>query len=113
MNDCIFCKIAAKEIPANEVYRDEAVVAFHDLDPKAPVHILVIPVRHIDSVAAIGDAPAEEADRLLAVCARVARDHIRGDGFRVVTNVGPDGGQSVPHLHFHVLGGRAFGWPPG
>ncbi len=113
MNDCIFCRIAAGEIPADEVYRDDAVVAFHDLDPKAPVHILVIPVRHIASVADIGDAPEEEAARLLTVCAQVARDHIRGNGYRVVTNVGPDAGQSVGHLHFHVLGGRPLGWPPG
>jgi len=113
MSDCIFCRIASGEIPASEVYRDEDVVAFHDLDPKAPVHILVIPVRHIASLAEVTEADASVSALLLAVCAQVARDNVSGGGYRVVTNVGPDAGQSVQHLHFHVLGGRAFGWPPG
>lgn len=113
MSDCIFCKIVAGEIPANEVYRDDAVVAFHDVDPKAPIHILVIPTRHIASLANIADAPPEGSARLLEVCAQVAQDHVGTDGFRVVTNIGQDGGQTVSHLHFHVLGGRPLGWPPG
>ncbi|HEY3267546.1 MAG TPA: histidine triad nucleotide-binding protein [Armatimonadota bacterium] len=110
--DCIFCKIAAGEIPANEVYRDEAAVAFRDLNPQAPSHILVIPTRHIASLADIAEVDADEAGRLLRVVAEVAADNITG-GYRVVTNIGADAGQSVPHLHFHILGGRPFGWPPG
>lgn len=107
---CIFCKIAAGEIPADEVYRDDAVVAFRDLNPQAPVHILVIPKVHVSSVA---DASEEAIGQLMGCAAQMATEHIQGNGYRIVTNVGPDGGQSVDHLHLHVLGGRKMGWPPG
>lgn len=107
---CIFCKIAAGEIPADIVYRDEQAVAFRDIDPKAPTHILVIPTQHVTSVADVDDATA---GHLMTVAAKVAKDNVQGDGYRVVTNVGPDGGQTVDHLHLHVLGGRPMTWPPG
>lgn len=113
MAECIFCKIAAGEIPAREVYRDDRAVAFHDLDPKAPTHLLVIPTRHVASLADISTLGAEDAGHLLEVCARVAREELAGGSYRLVTNSGADAGQSVPHLHFHILGGRVFGWPPG
>ena len=111
--DCIFCKIARKEIPAREVLRDEHVVAFHDLNPQAPAHVLVIPVAHaanLSEFAARHDPAA--ALRLLEAAAEIGRQ-AGPDGFRVVTNEGRDAGQSVDHLHLHVLAGRALGWPPG
>ena len=112
-DDCLFCKIARKEIPAGEVLRDEHVVAFRDLNPQAPVHVLVIPVRHAASLSefsALGDGAA--AERLLSAAAEVGKRFGPG-GYRVVINEGPDAGQSVFHLHAHVLAGRALGWPPG
>ena len=115
---CIFCKIVDRQIPAKELYRDDRAVAFADLNPQAPTHVLVIPTRHVASLAAATDADAE-ADtamlgHLLAVCRTVAAQAgLTDSGFRVVTNIGADGGQSVHHLHFHVLGGRALHWPPG
>lgn len=108
--DCIFCKIAAGQIPADEVYRDADMVAFRDLNPQAPVHILVIPTAHVDSAA---DADETVIGPLMAGAARIAAENISGNGYRIVTNVGPDGGQSVEHLHLHILGGRQMGWPPG
>ena len=113
MSDCIFCKIAAGEIQAREAHRDEHAVAFFDTNPQAPVHILVIPTRHIASLADISQANADEAAHLLSTCATVAEREVAGGSYRVVTNIGPDAGQSVQHLHFHILGGRPFGWPPG
>ena len=111
--DCLFCKIVRREIPANEVLRDEHVVAFHDLNPQAPVHVLVIPTRHAEHLsefAAQGNAAA--ADRLLSAAAEIGTKLGPG-GYRVVINEGPAAGQSVFHLHAHVLAGRALGWPPG
>lgn len=111
MADCLFCRIAAREVPARIVHEDDDVVAFADVRPAAPFHVLVIPKRHVASLA---DADAATAGTLAAAAARVARDSGQaGGGYRVVTNVGPDAGQSVPHLHFHVLAGRGLGWPPG
>jgi histidine triad (HIT) family protein len=107
---CIFCKIAAGEVQADEVYRDIDVVAFHDLNPQAPVHILIIPTVHVASLA---NADETVIGPLMVAAAQIAAEHIQGDGYRVVTNIGPDGGQSVEHLHLHVLGGRPMGWPPG
>lgn len=109
---CIFCKIAAGEIPAKEVYRDERAVAFHDLHPQAPTHVLIIPKKHVVSIADLGEDVAL-AGHLVGVARTVAQTLGLGGGYRVVTNVGSDGGQSVFHLHFHVLGGRPLGWPPG
>jgi histidine triad (HIT) family protein len=111
--DCIFCKIVRKEIAADEVLRDEHVVAFRDLNPQAPVHILVIPTEHaehLSAFAAAGNGAA--AARMLTAAAELGTRFAPG-GYRVVINEGPDAGQSVFHLHAHVLAGRPLGWPPG
>jgi len=114
MDGCIFCRIAAKDAPAGLVFSDDEVVAFHDLHPQAPVHVLVIPRRHVASVAAAEPADQALLGRLLLAAGEVARQTgIAETGFRVVTNSGPGAGQSVFHVHLHVLGGRRFGWPPG
>jgi histidine triad (HIT) family protein len=111
MADCLFCKIAKHEIPAKVVHEDDHLVAFHDVNPMAPLHVLVIPKRH---VASIDEADVDTIGRVGAAAARVARDAGYTErGYRVVANVGPDAGQSVAHLHFHVLAGRRLGWPPG
>ena len=113
MSDCLFCKIAAGEIGSEDVHRSENVVAFRDINPAAPLHVLVIPVRHVASAA---DLTADDSDilgEMFEVMAKIAREQGSEDGFRVVTNVGPDAGQSVHHLHFHLLSGRVMGWPPG
>ena len=111
--NCIFCTIARHEIPANIVYEDDETIAFRDLNPQAPVHILIIPVRHL---ASLNEASAEPAllGKLLVAAQRIAAEHgLAERGYRVVNNIGADGGQSVGHLHFHLLGGRSLGWPPG
>jgi histidine triad (HIT) family protein len=115
MADCLFCRIVAGEIPAKIVKRSTDAVAFHDIDAQAPVHVLVIPTRHI---AAVRDAKGREGEqllgRLLAFAAEVATDQgLDAAGYRIVTNTGKNAGQSVDHLHFHVLGGRKLTWPPG
>jgi histidine triad (HIT) family protein len=109
---CIFCKIVAGQIPAAKVLEDEHVVAFRDLNPQAPTHILVIPKAHVAAVKDLADAQRDLAGRLLLA----ARDVAKAAGlesYRLVTNIGPDAGQSVFHIHIHVLGGRSFDWPPG
>ena len=111
MADCLFCSIAAGDIPADIVHETEDVVAFNDINPAAPTHVLVIPKRHISSAEDLEVDDAGLLFSLFDVAARVGRG-IEG-GWRLVTNVGPDAGQSVFHLHFHVLGGRKLGWPPG
>jgi histidine triad (HIT) family protein len=111
--DCLFCRIAAGEIPATFVHRDDAIVAFRDLNPRAPTHVLVVPVAHIASAAELTAADGPLLGRLFAVAAEVARSEGLDDGFRLVVNTGPDGGQTVAHLHVHLLGGRAMAWPPG
>jgi histidine triad (HIT) family protein len=106
-NDCIFCRIVRGEIPADMVYQDERVTAFRDIEPQAKTHILVIPNEHIESLNEADGSNTELFGQLLRVCALVARDDgIESSGYRVLTNVGEDGGQSVGHLHFHVLGGN-------
>lgn len=102
---CLFCRIAAGEIPSNKVYEDEELLAFHDIHPAAPVHFLMIPKRHLVSLQEVhaGDAPL--LGRMLALAPQLARDQGCANGFRVVINNGPDGGQEVNHLHIHVLGG--------
>ena len=115
MADCLFCKIVAGEIPAAVVKRSADAVAFRDIDAKAPVHVLVIPTRH---VAAVRDSKGADGERLLggllAFAAEVASEQgLDRDGYRIVTNTGKNAGQSVDHLHLHVLGGRKLGWPPG
>jgi histidine triad (HIT) family protein len=115
MADCLFCKIVAGEIPATIVKRSGDALAFRDIDGKAPVHVLVIPTRHIAAVRDTKGADSERLlGRLLAFTAEVASDlGLDGEGYRIVTNTGKNAGQSVDHLHFHVLGGRKMTWPPG
>ncbi len=110
---CLFCKIIAGEIPSKKVFEDDLAYAFRDINPQAPTHVLVVPRKHIASLA-----EAEAADRDLIgylhwVSARIAAGEGLGKGFRTVINTGPDGGQTVDHLHVHLLGGRAMTWPPG
>lgn len=111
-DDCIFCKISAGEIPAKAVYRDDDVLAIEDLNPQAPVHLLVMPLQHHPNIAAASDRDGSLVARLLDVAARLGRER-GGNGFRLVINTGPDGGQTVDHLHVHVLAGRHMTWPPG
>ena len=111
--DCIFCKIAAGEIPCNKAYEDDQVLAFYDLDPKAPTHILIIPKEHIGSALEITPENSGIIAHIYEVAAKLAKDLKLEKGFRIVNNCGEDGGQTVQHLHFHLLGGRAMAWPPG
>jgi histidine triad (HIT) family protein len=111
---CLFCRIAARSIPADRLHDDDLVVAFRDIAPRAPTHILLIPRRHIASAADLTEADGPLLGRLFAVAADLARTAgIADDGYRLVSNVGHWGGQTVDHLHFHLMGGRAFDWPPG
>jgi histidine triad (HIT) family protein len=113
-SDCIFCAIADGEIPADIVHNDELVVAFRDVNPKAPTHILLISREHIASAAELTEDHASLLARLFVVAGTLARSEgIAESGFRLVTNVGGDAGQSVHHLHLHLLGGRSMSWPPG
>lgn len=112
MSDCLFCRIASKEIPAQLLHEDEQAVAFKDINPQAPTHFLVVPRRHIDSLAAAQDADAALLGHLQRLSAKLAKQG-GVESFRVVTNSGRGAGQSVDHLHYHVLGGRAMKWPPG
>jgi histidine triad (HIT) family protein len=111
--DCLFCKIAAGTIPAKRVFEDEVCVAFADIHPQAPTHLLVIPKRHIASQDHAEAADTPLLGHLLATAAKVAERAGLARGYRVVINTGPDGGQTVDHLHLHLLGGRAMHWPPG
>ena len=113
--DCLFCRIADGEIPSDRVYEDDEVIVFRDITPRAPTHVLAIPRRHIESVHALTDSEPDLVTlaALFAALRHVADDAGLGNGYRVVTNVGPASGQSVPHLHFHLLGGRSMSWPPG
>lgn len=112
--DCLFCRIAAGEVRAELTYSDELVLAFPDIAPRAPTHILVIPRQHITSAAELTDADTPTVGRLFAAAAQVARAAgIAEAGYRIVTNIGRAGGQSVAHLHLHILGGRPMTWPPG
>lgn len=114
MNDCLFCKIVTRAVPAKIVYEDEHAVAFDDIRPQAPVHTLVIPKRHVQSIQALEGGEAALLGHLVLTTARVADvKGIAGSGYRVVTNTGADAGQTVFHLHFHILGGRPMSWPPG
>ncbi len=111
--DCLFCKMVAGDIPVKAIYEDEQMLAFHDIDPQAPVHILAIPKKHIASAAAIAPEDAALIGHMYMIMARLAQELGCENGYRVVTNVGEDGGQSVKHLHFHLLGKRSLAWPPG
>jgi len=111
--DCLFCKIAAGIIPVTRLYENDHVLAFPDINPQAPVHILIIPKRHISSLAHISSSDAELLSELLLSANNIAQQQHLDNGFRVVINTGPDGGQTVDHLHLHLLGRRHMHWPPG
>ncbi len=108
MTDCLFCKIVAGEIPADKVYEDDNILAFRDIAPQAPVHILVIPKTHISGVDGITAENKDVVAHIFEAIARIAKAEGLENGYRVVSNCGPDGGQTVPHLHFHILGGRTL-----
>lgn len=112
MSDCLFCKIANGMIPSNKVYEDEVCFAFYDIDPQAPTHFLVIPKAHIGSVAEITQENNAVVAHIFAVISKVTKE-LGLDSYRVVSNIGEQAGQSVHHLHFHVLAGRDMTWPPG
>lgn len=114
MADCIFCRITNREIPAKIIYEDATSVAFEDIRPEAPHHFLVVPRRHIESLAGLSESDEVMLGHLFAVAAKLARERgLEAGGFRTVINTGAGAGQTVFHLHVHVLGGRAFHWPPG
>lgn len=114
MTDCIFCRIIDREIPAKIIYEDESALAFVDVRPEAPQHFLVVPMQHLTSLAEMTDDHERLVGHLFAVASRLARERgLDAQGYRTVVNTGAGAGQSVFHLHVHVLGGRAFQWPPG
>ncbi|CUH94150.1 hypothetical protein P22_0212 [Propionispora sp. 2/2-37] len=113
-NECIFCKIATKQIPVEPIYEDEQVIAFPDINPAAPVHVLLIPKMHIDHLLAVKPQDSAILARLSAAIPKIAAKlGLTDDGFRVVINTKKNGGQTVHHLHYHILGGRSMNWPPG
>ncbi|HEY2351571.1 MAG TPA: histidine triad nucleotide-binding protein [Candidatus Acidoferrum sp.] len=112
-SDCLFCKIAAKEIPAKMVYEDPEIFAFEDIGPQAPTHLLICPRKHIASLNEAGGSDEAVLGRLQTVATKLAKERNLADGYRTVINTGPDAGQSVLHLHLHLLGGRSMRWPPG
>lgn len=111
--DCLFCKIIEGEIPSQCLYEDDKIYVFKDIDPQAPVHFLVIPKKHIDSLDVMDDEDGELIGYVFKKIRDLAKELGLKDGYRVVNNIGEDGGQSVKHMHFHVLGGRSLQWPPG
>ena len=110
---CLFCKIVTGEIPSTAAYEDASSYAFADIHPQAPVHLLIVPRKHIPSLDATDESHRSLLGHLLCVAAQIARDKGIGKGYRVVVNTGEDGGQTVDHLHLHLLGGRSLTWPPG
>jgi len=113
MNDCLFCRILRNEIPAKKIYEDEHTFAFEDINPQAPTHVLIIPKRHVRGLKEATPEDAELIGRCHLAAAHIARQRGIEDGYRTVLNVGPQAGQSVFHLHVHLLGGRSLHWPPG
>jgi len=111
--DCLFCRIVAGEIPSDRVFEDDDVIAFRDIAPRAPTHVLVVPRRHVVDAHALGPTDGPLLSALFAAVRRIADDAGLERGYRVVTNVGSESGQSVFHLHLHLLGGRPMSWPPG
>lgn len=112
--DCIFCKIIKGDIPCKEVYRDDLILAFHDIAPQAPKHVVVIPIEHIPSLMDIKDQHNEIMSRIICRIPEIVKKaKLDPQSLRLVSNCGPDGGQTVFHLHFHLLSGRKFQWPPG
>jgi len=111
---CLFCRIASGAINAKKVYEDDATIAFEDINPQAPTHVLVIPRKHIASLDDMSESDSVIVGATLARAAAIARDlHLNSDGYRLIVNCGEAAGQTVFHIHFHLLGGRVFGWPPG
>ena len=113
MKDCLFCRIIAGELPAKKVYEDEHTFAFEDIRPQAPTHVLIVPKKHIRGLKEAGPEEAEVIGRCHLVAAEIARQRAIENGYRTVLNIGPGAGQSVFHLHLHLLGGRRLAWPPG
>ena len=114
MEDCLFCKIANKEIKSEIIYENEKVVIFKDVNPKAPVHLLAVPKKHVSSIMEVEKLGPEELKELLVSISKIAKDlKLDSEGFRVIINTGAAAGQSVNHLHFHIMGKRNFNWPPG
>lgn len=111
--DCLFCKIIAGEIPSKKVYEDDQVYAFYDIDPQAPIHFLVVPKEHIAGPSAVTEQNESVIGHIYSVIAKLAKELHLDKGYRVVANCGEEGGQTVGHLHFHVLAGRMLAWPPG
>ena len=113
MDDCLFCKLVQGKIPAKKVYEDEHTFAFEDIDPKAPTHVLIVPKKHLTGLKEATAADAEIIGRCHLTAAKIAKERKIEDGYRTVLNVGPKSGQSVFHLHVHLIGGRDLRWPPG
>lgn len=113
MNDCLFCKMVSGEIPTNKVYEDDTVLAFRDIDPQAPTHVLVIPKQHIKSADDVTAENSAVISHIFEVIAIIAKQEGLTNGYRVVNNCGDSAGQTVKHLHFHLMGGRDFTWPAG
>ncbi len=114
MDNCIFCKIVRSEMPATLLYEDSEIIAFRDIYPAAPTHIQVIPRQHIQSADDADETNAALFGKLIVVAAKIAKEQgFAGDGYRLITNVGTNGGQHVPHVHIHILAGRRLSWPPG
>ena len=111
--DCLFCKIVAGDIPSEKLYEDDDVIAFRDINAQAPLHLLVVPRKHLASLDEAGVDDGELLGKILLVARRLAEDNGAAGGYRVVNNCGASAGQSVFHIHFHLLGGRSLGWPPG
>jgi histidine triad (HIT) family protein len=114
MTDCLFCKIVAGEIPANIVYQDEYCLAFRDINPQAPTHVLIIPRQHIATINDVDPENTQLVGHLVLAAKKIARaEKLSDDGYRLILNCNADAGQTVFHIHVHLLGGRVFGWPPG
>ncbi len=113
MTDCLFCKIIEGEIPSEKVYEDDSLYAFEDIEPQAPVHILIIPKKHFKSLSHMNEEDEAVMGRALHLAAKLAEEKNLDNGYRVVINTGEEGGQSVDHCHVHLLGGRSLQWPPG
>ncbi len=111
--DCLFCKIIAGEIPCSKVYEDDSVFAFNDIDPQAPVHVLIVPKVHIASADDVNETNSAVIAHIFEVAAKIAKEKGLADGYRIVNNCGDRAGQTVKHIHFHLMGGRDFTWPAG
>jgi histidine triad (HIT) family protein len=114
VEECIFCKIVKGEIPSEKVYEDDLVLSFKDINPGAPVHVLIVPKKHIESINDLDKEDSNIIAHIFMAAKKIAGDlNIAEDGYRIVSNTGRYGGQTVPHVHFHLLGGRSLNWPPG